>query len=49
MFLKERLKFIKDTHREKAPSNKTLAYKNYKHRHLGRWYIKSTLYNRFFN
>ena len=25
MFLKERLKFIKDTHREKAPSNKTLA------------------------
>ena len=25
MFLKERLKLIKDTHREKAPSNKTLA------------------------
>ena len=25
MFLKERLKFIKDTHSEKAPSNKTLA------------------------
>ena len=25
MFLKERLKFIEDTHREKAPSNKTLA------------------------
>ena len=38
---------FKDTHREKAPSNKT--YKKFGYGHLGRWYINSTLYKRFLN
>ena len=42
--------FLKDTHREKAPSNKTPALKKkYKYGHLGCWYNKSTLYKRFLN
>ena len=42
---------IKDTHREKAPSNKTPAsvYEKYKFEHLGSWYIKETLYKGFLN
>ena len=42
--------FLKDTHREKAPSNKTAALKKkYKYGHFGCWYNKSTLYKRFLN
>ena len=38
--------FLKDTHREKTPSNKTPALtKIYEYEHLGGWYVKSTLYN----
>ena len=42
---------FKDTHREKAPSNRTPAsvYEKYKFEHLDGWYIKSTLYERFLN
>ena len=40
-----------DSHREKAPSNRTPAsvYEKYKFEHLGGWYIKSTLYEGFLN
>ena len=39
---------VKDTHREKAPSNKTTAfYKKYEYEYLGSWYIKSILLKRF--
>ena len=35
-----------DTHREKAPYNKTPAKtKKYEYGRLGSWYIKSTLYS----
>ena len=37
---------IRDTHREKAPSKRL---QKYQYGHLGRWYIKSTLYKRFLN
>ena len=42
---------FKDTHRGKAPSNRTPAsvYEKYKFEHLGSWYIKSTLYEGFLN
>ena len=38
---------FKNTRKEKAPSSKTPALTWYGH--LGRWYIKSTLYKRFLN
>ena len=38
---------FKDTHREKAPSNKTSTLK--KRMNIDIWYIKSTIYKRFLN
>ena len=41
---------VKETHREKAPSNKTPAFK--KSTNMGVWdcwYIKSVIYKRFLN
>ena len=43
----EYCKTFKYTHREKVPPNKTPALAKSKNRHLGHWYIKSTLYKRF--
>ena len=40
---------IKDTHREKAPSNKTPAPTKSMNMNIGSWYIKSALYDRFLN
>ena len=45
------LTLVKDTHREKAPSNKTTAFyevnMNYEYEYLGSSYIKSILLKRF--
>ena len=48
-FMLKALFVLKDTHREKTPSNKTPAHEKYKYGHLGSWYIKSTLCKRFPN
>ena len=48
-YISESRKSIKDTHMEKAPSNKTPAHKKYEYGHLGFCYIKSILYKRFLN
>ena len=40
---------FKDTHREMSTSNKIPAFQDYEYGHLGRWYIKTTLYNRLLN
>ena len=40
---------IKDTQGKSTVKWNSSAYKKYEYGHLGRWYIKSTLYQRFLN
>ena len=50
-YLKLNIRLLfKDTHRKKASSDKkSSSYEKYERGHLGRWYVKSTLYTRFLN
>ena len=38
---------FKDTHRESTLKLNSSAYEKYEYGHLGGWYIKLTLFNRF--